>query len=56
MNFIYVKNSSEEMEVITKAIKDGSAVVVSGRLVDISTAIKSSNRFGIVVDKAEVDE
>jgi hypothetical protein len=56
MNFIYVKNSSEEMEIITKAIKDGSAVMVSGKLVDISAAIKSSNRFGIVVDKAEVDE
>ena len=56
MNFIYVKNSSEEMEIITKAIKDGSAVIVSGRVVDISAAIKSSNRFGLVVDKAEVDE
>jgi hypothetical protein len=56
MNFIYVKNSSEEMEIITKSIKDGSAVIVSGKLVDVSAAVKSTNRFAIVVDKAEIDE
>lgn len=56
MNFLYVKKGTEALESIEKSIKDGSRVIVRGTIYDISGAIKSSNRYAIVVDEAEIDE
>ena len=56
MNFLYVKKGTEALETIEKSIKDGASVIIRGTIYDISVAIKSSNRYAIVVDEAEIDE
>ena len=56
MNFLYVKKGTEALEIIEESIKEGSEVIIRGRVYDISVAIKSSNRYAIVVDEAEIEE
>ncbi|HPP04491.1 MAG TPA: right-handed parallel beta-helix repeat-containing protein [Spirochaetota bacterium] len=56
MNFLYVKKGTEALEIIEQSKKDGSSVIVRGTIYDISANIKSSNRYAIVVDEAELDE
>lgn len=56
MNFLYVKKGSEALEIIEQSIKDGASVILKGGVYDISAAIKSSNRYALVVYEAEEDE
>ena len=55
-NFFYIQNGSEALEIIKDGIKDGIEVLVSGKVYDISAAIKSSGKLGFVVEMAEEDD
>jgi len=55
-HFIYVAKASEALEVIQMAVKDGAAVLLNGKLVDIGPAIKMTGKYAIVVDTATFDE
>lgn len=55
-NFVYVKKGTEALEVIKQAIAENTKVRLSGKVYDISAQLKSSQKYGFVCDKAEIEE
>ncbi len=56
MHFFYFKKGSEALDSAISAIKNGEYIYVSGALVDIAATIKTSGKYGFVVDIVESDD
>ncbi|HOV13128.1 MAG TPA: hypothetical protein PK771_02495 [Spirochaetota bacterium] len=56
MNYMYVKIGSEPLEMMNKAQKEGSSLILYGTIMDPTANIKTQNRYCFVIDSAESDD